>query len=35
MFASSNLLLIPTMLTPLDADEALATFRYIIELLIG
>lgn len=35
VFASSNLLLIPTTLTPLDADEALATFRYIIELLIG
>ncbi|MBB4346187.1 conjugal transfer ATPase VirC1 [Rhizobium leguminosarum bv. viciae] len=35
VIASSNLLLIPTMLTPLDADEALATFRYIIELLIG
>ena len=35
IIASSNFLLVPTMLTPLDADEALATYRYIIELLIG
>ncbi|MBX5242748.1 conjugal transfer ATPase VirC1 [Rhizobium sp. NLR22b] len=35
IIASSNLLLVPTMLTPLDADEALATYRYIIELLMG
>ncbi|MBX4971066.1 conjugal transfer ATPase VirC1 [Rhizobium binae] len=35
IIASSNLLLVPTMLTPLDADEALATYRYIIELLLG
>ncbi|MGO6748070.1 conjugal transfer ATPase VirC1 [Rhizobium ruizarguesonis] len=35
IIASSNFLLVPTMLTPLDVDEALATYRYIIELLIG
>lgn len=35
IIASSNFLLVPTMLTPLDADEALATYRYIIELLLG
>ncbi|MCW0021369.1 conjugal transfer ATPase VirC1 [Rhizobium sp. BT-226] len=35
IIASSQLLLVPTMLSPLDADEALATYRYIIELLIG
>ena len=35
IIASSNLLIVPTMLTPLDADEALSTYRYIIELLIG
>lgn len=35
IIASSNLLLVPTMLTPLDLDEALATYRYIIELLLG
>lgn len=35
IIASSQLLLVPTMLTPLDADEALATYRYIIELLVG
>ncbi|MBO9136617.1 conjugal transfer ATPase VirC1 (plasmid) [Rhizobium sp. B230/85] len=35
IIASSNFLLIPTMLTPLDVDEALATYRYVIELLIS
>ncbi|MFB9951872.1 conjugal transfer ATPase VirC1 [Rhizobium puerariae] len=35
IIASSNLLIVPTMLTPLDVDEALATYRYIIELLMG
>ena len=35
IIASSNFLLIPTMLTPLDVDEALATYRYVIELLMG
>lgn len=33
--ASSDFLLVPTMLTPLDIDEALATYRYIIELLLA
>lgn len=35
IIASSSFLLVPTMLTPLDVDEALATYRYIVELLIG
>lgn len=35
IIASSNFLIVPTMLTPLDVDEALATYRYIVELLIG
>lgn len=35
IIASSNFLLVPTMLTPLDVDEALATYRYIIELLLS
>lgn len=35
IIASSNFLLVPTMLTPLDADEALSTYRYIIELLMA
>ncbi|CUX65755.1 Protein virC1 [Agrobacterium tumefaciens str. Kerr 14] len=35
IIASSQFLLVPTMLTPLDADEALATYRYVIELLIA
>ncbi|QCJ00986.1 conjugal transfer ATPase VirC1 [Agrobacterium larrymoorei] len=35
IIASSNLLLIPTMLTPLDVDEALSTYRYVIELLLS
>lgn len=35
IIASSNFLIVPTMLSPLDADEALATYRYIIELLMG
>jgi len=35
IIASSDFLLIPTMLTPLDIDEALATYRYIIELLVA
>lgn len=35
IIASSNFLMVPTMLTPLDVDEALSTYRYIVELLIG
>jgi cellulose biosynthesis protein BcsQ len=35
IIASSDFLLVPTMLTPLDIDEALATYRYILELLVG
>ncbi|WP_108523321.1 conjugal transfer ATPase VirC1 [Bradyrhizobium algeriense] len=35
IIASSNFLLIPIMLTPLDIDEALSTYRYVIELLMG
>lgn len=35
IIASSDFLLIPTMLTPLDIDEALATYRYVIELLVA
>ncbi|WP_429941343.1 conjugal transfer ATPase VirC1 (plasmid) [Agrobacterium vitis] len=35
IIASSDFLLVPTMLTPLDIDEALATYRYIIELLVA
>lgn len=35
IIASSDFLLLPTMLTPLDIDEALATYRYVIELLIA
>lgn len=35
IIASSDFLLVPTMLTPLDIDEALATYRYILELLVA
>ncbi|WP_027146303.1 conjugal transfer ATPase VirC1 [Mesorhizobium sp. WSM3626] len=35
IIGSSDCLLIPAMLTPLDIDEALATCRYIVELLMG
>lgn len=35
IIASSNMLLVPTMLSPLDADEAIATYRYIRELLMA
>ncbi|NTI26886.1 conjugal transfer ATPase VirC1 (plasmid) [Rhizobium rhizogenes] len=35
IIASSDMLLIPTMLTPLDVDEALSTYRYVIELLLS
>lgn len=35
IIASSDFLLIPTMLTPLDIDEALSTYRYVLELLVG
>ena len=35
IIASSDFLLVPTMLTPLDIDEALSTYRYIIELLVA
>jgi cellulose biosynthesis protein BcsQ len=34
IIASSDFLVVPTMLTPLDIDEALATYRYIVELLM-
>ncbi|WP_108523218.1 conjugal transfer ATPase VirC1 [Bradyrhizobium algeriense] len=34
IIASSDFILVPTMLTPLDFDEALATYRYVIELLL-
>lgn len=35
IIASSEFLLVPTMLTPLDIDEALSTYRYIVELLVA
>lgn len=35
IIASSDFLVVPTMLTPLDIDEALSTYRYILELLVG
>lgn len=35
IIASADFLLIPTMLTPLDIDEALSTYRYVIELLMS
>lgn len=35
IIASSEFLLVPTMLTPLDIDEALTTYRYIVELLVA
>ena len=35
IIASSDFLLLPTMLTALDIDETLATYRYIVELLIA
>ncbi|CUX65776.1 Protein virC1 [Agrobacterium tumefaciens str. Kerr 14] len=35
IIASSDFLLVPTTLTPIDIDEALSTYRYIIELLIA
>ena len=35
IIASSDYLLLPTMLTALDIDEALATYRYVIELMLG
>lgn len=35
IIASSNFLLLPTMLSQLDIDETLATYRYIMELLIA
>ncbi len=34
IIASSDFLLLPTMLTPLDIDETLATYRYVIELMM-
>ncbi|RZN11169.1 MULTISPECIES: conjugal transfer ATPase VirC1 [unclassified Bradyrhizobium] len=34
IIASSDFILVPTMLTPLDLDEALTTYRYVVELLI-
>lgn len=35
VIASSDFLLVPTMLAPLDIDEALSTYRYIVELLVA
>lgn len=35
IIASSDFLLLPTMLTPLDIDETLATYRYLIELMMA
>lgn len=35
IIASSDFILLPTMLTPLDFDEVLATYRYVVELLIA
>jgi len=35
IIASSDFLLVPTILTPLDIDEALSTYRYIVELLVA
>jgi cellulose biosynthesis protein BcsQ len=32
--ASSDFLLLPSMLTPLDIDETLATYRYVVELMV-
>lgn len=34
IIASSDFILVPTILTPVDLNEALATYRYVIELLI-
>lgn len=34
IIASSDFLLLPSMLTPLDIDETLATYRYVIELMV-
>lgn len=34
IIASSDFLLLPSMLTALDVDEALATYRYVIELMM-
>lgn len=33
--ASSDFLLLPTMLTALDIDETLATYRYVVELMVA
>ena len=35
IIASSDFLVLPSMLTPLDIDETLATYRYVVELMIG
>jgi len=35
IIASSDFMLLPTMLTPLDVDETLSTYRYAIELLLA
>jgi cellulose biosynthesis protein BcsQ len=35
IIASSDFLLLPTMLTALDIDEALATYRYVVELMVA
>lgn len=35
IIASSDFLLLPTMLTTLDIDETLATYRYVVELMLG
>lgn len=34
IIASSDFLLLPSMLTPLDIDETLATYRYVVELMV-
>ena len=34
LVASSDFLLLPCMLTPLDVDETLATYRYLLELFL-
>lgn len=35
IIASSDFLVVPSMLTPLDIDEALSTYSYIVELLLA
>jgi cellulose biosynthesis protein BcsQ len=35
IIASSDFLALPSQLTPLDIDEALATYRYVVEIMIA